>query len=223
MADSFNSANQRDSDQRVLHPPAAGCAPHIIVCEQASEQRPELESFVRTAFAARHGAQLSSFLPTLLALQDAGQIRSVAGFRPAGQEPLFLERYLDQPIEQVLAAVMHMQRPEMVLNQPIARADIVEVGNLAGINCRAACRLVLALPQLLLARGYRWIVFTGTGTVRGLLDAYCTPLIELGPARGACVSGMADDWGRYYETDPRVMAGYLPEGLGLARRSRQRR
>jgi hypothetical protein len=28
----------------------------------------------------------------------------------------------------------------------------------------------------------------------------------------------ADEWGRYYESDPRVMAGYLPDGIGLALR-----
>ena len=28
--------------------------------------------------------------------------------------------------------------------------------------------------------------------------------------------GLGDDWGSYYRTDPRVMAGYLPDGLKLA-------
>ncbi len=197
--------------------------PRLIICEQGSEQRHELERFVHATFAATHGAQVSSFLPTLLAMQEAGRICSVAGFRAAARESLFLERYLDRPIEEVLTAQMCAQRPDvMATGQPITRAEIVEVGNLAGIHCRAACRLVLALPQLLLARGFRWIVFTGTGTVRGLLGTYGTPLIELASASGACAHGTPDDWGRYYENDPRVMAGYLPEGVGLTRRSRSR-
>jgi hypothetical protein len=29
---------------------------------------------------------------------------------------------------------------------------------------------------------------------------------------------MADDWGRYYETNPRIMVGYLPDGVKLRRR-----
>jgi hypothetical protein len=217
-----NPVGQRDIGQNSGHSLPLGAGSRLIICEQASEQRRELERFIHATFAATHGAQVSSFLPTLLALQDAGQIRSVAGFRPAAHASLFLERYLDRPIEEVLTARMRAQRPEAADRwQPIVRAEIVEVGNLAGTNCRAACRLALALPQLLLARGYRWIVFTGTTTVRGLLNAYGTPLIELGPAHGTCVNGMADGWGRYYEADPRVMAGYLPEGVGLERRSRR--
>jgi hypothetical protein len=218
-----NPVSQRDIEQNPVHSPPEVAGSRLITCEQASEQRQELERFIHATFAASHGAQVRSFLPTLVALQDAGQIRSVAGFRSAAQESLFLERYLDRPIEEVLAARMRALRPDAIVSwQPIMRTEIVEVGNLAGAHCRAACRLVLALPQLLLARGYRWIVFTGTGTVRGLLNAYGTPLIELGPAHGACVNDMADGWGRYYEADPRVMAGYLPEGVGLQRRSRLR-
>jgi hypothetical protein len=30
------------------------------------------------------------------------------------------------------------------------------------------------------------------------------------------VAGTADSWGRYYETDPRVFAGYLPDADRLA-------
>jgi hypothetical protein len=218
-----NPAGRREIERNSVRSPPDVADSRLIICEPASEQRQELERFIRATFAASHGAQVSSFLPTLLALQDAGRIRSVAGFRPATHEALFLERYLDRPIEEVLAARMRAQRPDAILSrQPIVRSEIVEVGNLAGTHCRAAFRLVLALPQLLLSRGYRWIVFTGTRTVRGLLNAYGTPLIELGPAHGACVNGMADDWGRYYEADPRVMAGYLPEGVGLRRRSRLR-
>ena len=44
----------------------------------------------------------------------------------------FLERYLDRPIEEVLAAQMRAQRPDAIASwQPIVRAEIVEVGNLA--------------------------------------------------------------------------------------------
>jgi hypothetical protein len=42
------------------------------------------------------------------------------------------------------------------------------------------------------------------------------PLVELARADGACVAGASDEWGRYYETDPRVYAGYLPDADRLA-------
>lgn len=148
-------------------------------------------------------------MPTLLALRnDKGELCSVAGFRSAAEQPLFLERYLDEPIERAISTATR---------RDVSRSQIVEVGNLAGMNCRSAMRLVLTLPRMLLERGQRWIVFTATDTVRHLLANYHAPLIDLAPAVASRVQGLGDDWGRYYETDPRIMVGYLPDGLKLRR------
>lgn len=185
-------------------------AARICVCGQDAPGRDELERFVHDAFESRHGAHVHSFMPTLLAMRnESGALSSVAGYRCADEEPLFLERYLRTPIEDALS---------QTAGQPIARRQIVEVGNLAGSNCRAAMRLILELPRLLLERGQLWIVFTATDTVRALLDAYGAPLLQLATADVRCVAGTQDDWGRYYETDPRVMAGFLPHGNLLRRR-----
>jgi len=151
-------------------------------------------------------------MPTLLSLcNDRGEICSVAGFRSATDQPLFLERYLDEPIERAIALATQID---------VSRSQIVEVGNLAGMNCRSAMRLVLALPRILLDRGQRWIVFTATDTVRQLLANYHAPLIDLAPAVAGRVQGLGDDWGRYYETNPRIMVGYLPDGMKLRRHER---
>lgn len=187
----------------------ARCTHHqLLVCGRSDPMRVELERFVQDAFVARHGAHVCSFMPTLLAMHGNRGVCGVAGFRRAADEPLFLERYLDRPIE---AAI------EAATKRGVPRSQIVEVGNLAGLSCRAAVRLVLELPQLLLAQGHRWIVFTATEQVRQLLGAFRAPLIELAPARATCVAGLGDDWGRYYETDPRVMVGYLEDGLAMHR------
>ena len=187
------------------------CRRHRLhVCEQDDVQRAELEHFIQGAFACKHAARVRTFMPTLLAMRnEQGSVCGVAGFRSAQNDSLFLERYLDTPIERAIGAA--------VGGEP-SRAQIVEVGNLAGISCRAAMRLVVELPRLLLARGHRWIVFTATDRVRHLLAAYDAPLIELAAAHANRVSGMADDWGRYYDTDPRVMVGHLPDGIALQRR-----
>jgi hypothetical protein len=173
-------------------------------------RREELERFVHDVFATKHGAHVCSFMPTLLAMRnDRGSVCSVAGFRCAADQGLFLERYLNEPIEQAVGTAS---------GEPVSRAQIVEVGNLAGVNCRSAMRLVLDLPRILLDRGHRWIVFTATDTLRGLLASYRAPLLDLAPASASRVQSTDDDWGRYYESQPRVMAGYLPDGLSLSRR-----
>jgi hypothetical protein len=100
--------------------------------------------------------------------------------------------------------------------RPVRRDEIVEVGNLAGSNCRAAVRMVAQLPIYLMSRRYSWIVFTATSSVRQILAGFGAPLIELGRADAARVAAAPDGWGRYYETDPRLYAGYLPDAERLS-------
>ena len=172
---------------------------------------PRSNSSCRTRFGEKHGARVRSFMPTMLAMRgDNGRLCSVAGFRCAAHEPLFLERYLSEPVENAIAAAC---------GHAVDRAQIVEVGNLAGVTCRASLRLIVELPRLLLARGQRWIVFTASEAVRSVLAGYHAPLVQLVAAEASRVAGLGDDWGRYYETDPRVMAGFLPDGR-LDRRRR---
>jgi hypothetical protein len=201
------------AEDSVAPPTSPGVCRHhrLHVCDPDDPQRAELERFVQSAFESKHAAKVRTFMPTLLAMRnERGGVCGVAGFRCAAHEALFLERYLDEPIERAIQAVTHHE---------VSRSQIVEVGNLAGVSCRAAMRLVLALPRLLISRGQRWIVFTATDRVRSLLAGYGAPLMELAPARASRVSGLADDWGRYYETDPRVMVGHLPDGLSMRRRA----
>ena len=166
-------------------------------------ERAELEAFVRNAFARKHDASVTSFMPTLLSFRDAGgALRGVIGLRSAAPKPLYLEQYLEQPVEAAIATAT---------GQAVQRHQVVEVGNLAGVNCRAAMRMVAALPAYLLARDYRWIVFTATSAVRGILQGFDAPLVELARADGSRVSNSPDRWGRYYENDPRVLAGFLPD------------
>lgn len=184
------------------------CSDHTLATyHREHPERRRLERFIQRAFARHHGATVRAFMPTLLALEGrGGRVCGVVGFRKAAAEPLFLERYLDRPVELELAA--HA-------GNSIARSDIVEVGNLASLSCQAACHLAAALPRILLADGNQWIVFTATAVVRGMLARFRAPVIELARAtRDRLDDG--DEWGRYYDNDPRVVAGYLRNGIAPA-------
>lgn len=179
----------------------------FAIADSDAPERGELEAFVAEAFRRGHDATVASFMPTLLSLRDgSGQLRGVVGLRGAAPRPLYLEQYLEQPVESAIAEAT---------GKSIRRDQVVEVGNLAGANCRAAVRMVAMLPAYLLSLEYRWIVFTATSTVRGILLGLGAPLVELGRADGRRVAGGPDRWGRYYETDPRVFAGYLPLSRGI--------
>lgn len=187
---------------------------HLDPIAPASPVRPVAEGFIASAFLDKHGARIREFLPELVGLKGrSGDLRAVAGYRPADSGPLFLEQYLAGPVEQDLARQLGVHVP---------RDGIVEVGNLAGGTCRAARHLVSLLPRFLLDRGYTWVVFTATSVVRDILTSVGADLVELAPASASRLAGGADAWGRYYQHDPRVMAGYLPSGVGLSARRRHR-
>ena len=190
-----------------LAAPATGRSPpdsllRLGVADTNAPDRAELEAFVGAAFRRGHDATVASFMPTLLSFRGpAGDLRGVIGLRAAAPQALYLEQYLEQPVEAAISAAT---------GQPVQRTQVVEVGNLAGANCRAAMRMVAQLPGYLLSRDYCWIVFTATRTVRGILESLGAPLVELARADGARVAAGPDRWGRYYEQDPRVFAGFLP-------------
>jgi hypothetical protein len=193
---------ERASGRRPL-----GRALRLASVEAGSPERLELEDFVGAAFKRKHDATVTSYLPTLLSFRDpAGALRGVVGLRGAGEHRLYLEQYLEQPVEMAIAAAA---------GRSVCREHVVEVGNLAGTNCRSAVRMVALLPSHLLARDFRWIVFTATSAVREILLGFGAPLIELARADGARVANAGDAWGRYYDTDPRVFAGFLPDSLHI--------
>ena len=121
---------------------APGAARRFRLMERTHDEpgRERLEQFVAETFAQAHGATVHAFMPSMLGLEDGGgRLRCVLGLRGAESGELFLERYLDRPIEESIAQAAG-------LDSAIPRGTIVEVGNLAGRGCRAAMHLVARLP-----------------------------------------------------------------------------
>jgi hypothetical protein len=193
---------QATAERTIDRPRPLGRSLRLAEARTGAAERPELEAYVRAAFERKHGASVMSFMPTLLSFRDGhADLRGVVGLRAAASHALYLEQYLEQPVEAAIAAA---------IGRPVERRQVVEVGNLAGANCRTAMRMVATLPAYLLERDFEWIVFTATSAVRGILQGFGAPLVELARAEGGRVARGPDQWGRYYETDPRVLAGYLP-------------
>lgn len=198
-----------DSRNGCNHPAIAriGRSPSLTlrVAPSQDADRPGVAaSFIRERFAARYGARVRHFMPTLLQLEDgAGRLRGVVGVRPAANEPLFLERYLDCPIETEIA---RHSRCEPTRNR------IVEVGNLAALGAGHARLLIVALTDALVASGFDWVVFTGTPELINSfhrLDLFPVLLGEADPAR---MGEDLSDWGSYYESHPQVVAGDIRSG-----------
>ena len=171
--------------------------------------REALEQFIHRCFAEVHHADVYHYLPELLALRDShGHLIAAAGLRPASSGPLFLERYLDVPLETAVARLTSL---------PVARECMVEVGNLASLSAGSARIMITAVTWLLATRGLKWVAFTGASTLINSfqrLGLAPTVLAQADPAR---LDEPVAQWGSYYAQHPQVYAGEIGQGFDLLR------
>jgi hypothetical protein len=185
-------------------PPRSAVPTHIGLRKDRDEGRLEAERFVQDIFYRLHNARVTQFMPILMDLRDdAGELLGVLGLREAAGAGLFLEHYLDQPVERALS---------VVLDEPVERGDIVEVGNLAVASSGGGRWLITALTSFLYAMHRGWVVFTCGPTLRNSFRRLGIRLHDLGAADPARLSAAeAARWGRYYEQSPRVMASRVSQ------------
>jgi len=165
----------------------------------SSPERARLEAFIKEAFKRAHGASIHYFMPELMSLHRTdGTLMATCGLRPAGYEPLFLERYLSSSVEQVLSDIG---------GTGISRHGITEIGNLA-VAKPENIRCLLACINLYMHRtDTEWAVFTGTRSLKNALVKLNMPLLSLGHARIDHIPPEErGHWGKYYEENPEVLA-----------------
>jgi len=177
---------------------------HFSVESRESALRQELETAIRQGFDTHFGACIEGFMPALASFELQGK-KAIIGYRPANAEPLYLESYLDEPIDILLANIT---------NEPVSRSDIVEVGQLVVEDRRIVEPLFRALVPFLLGQGYQWICFTGTHKIRRLLAHTGFAGLAVAYAAESAVSGSGDRWGSYYSNDPQVIVGKLDDPRG---------
>lgn len=176
-------------------------------------QRLEVERFIAAVYLQRYGAQLRSFLPQLLVYRDAeGALMAAVGMRLGSAGRLFMEQYLDEPAESVLAACMAA---------PVARSCLAEVGNFAAISAGSARALIPQMTHALRDAGVRWVLFAATRGLRNTFDRLQLRPLVLAPALQSRLRDDDSDWGSYYATQPQVVCGDVAAGHAflLARQS----
>lgn len=161
-----------------------------------------IEDFIRECFFAEYKARICHFLSNLLGLVDEHGIHAAVGFAGALHRELYLEQYLDCPVELTLyqAAGIHAER-----------ARIVEVGNLAASSPGGARAVILALARYFHEQDAVWVVFTGVPSLLNTFSRLGIPVHELGEARQEKLRDRDTDWGTYYHSHPRVMAVSVAE------------
>lgn len=190
-------------DHPTSREPASAQVPrslHLVAVDAA--RRAAVQDFIRDRFAVHYQANVRHFMPCLFGLEaDDGSLHGAVGCRSAAVQPLFLERYLDEPIEHVIAARS---------GEIVDRADVVEVGNLAARGAGMSRLLIVALTRLLATEGVRWVGFTGTPALINSFRRLGIALHRLAPADPSRLGADRDEWGSYYDAGPQVMVAEVP-------------
>ena len=158
------------------------------------------EEYIAKKYLEIHDAHLTHFLPLLLSVSHNDAMMGAVGLGPGQYRPMFLEQYLDTPIEQKLAAFT---------NQPFDRDSVVEIGNLAVSHQGFSTILFIVMAMALREAGYQWMAFTITTQVEKIiarLGFRPTYLIDADPRY---LGQHGSDWGSYYQNQPKVMFGNL--------------
>jgi hypothetical protein len=182
-------------------------APVLKVYEPHTPGRAVVEEFIQTIYAERYGARVPSFAPVLLALESAdGKTLAAVGYRSAANEQLFLEHYLNQPVEQALfgSAAQAQQRQH-----------VVEVAHLVAIKPGAGRLMMVELGKWLRKLGAEWAVSTVTRELRHLFIRMGIAPLALGAASPERLGDEARCWGEYYSHDPVVLGIALGHTLKL--------
>lgn len=170
----------------------------ISILPMFAKERAEVERFIIDVYAEKYGAKIEVHYPVLMSVRDEnGKILAATGFRSAEDDVLFLEQYLNAPIE-------------FVLKTP--RSEIVEIGNLASDGGGASLYLFAALAAYLNYKGFSKAVMTSTDFLeRRLRHMGLNPKRHV-KADPALLLYDGENWGSYYDTQPHVLSGSISIG-----------
>jgi hypothetical protein len=196
------------SESRCATTPA-NSPPLFQLSESVGTERAIAERFISQRFAESFGSRVEGFMPRLFTLRNQeGEICGAFGLRSANQR-LFLEQYLDVPIEKIITALT---------GNVVVRRAVIEVGHFAGTFPGAVRTMIELLTERLHREDFSWVAFTGTSSLR---NAFCrlglSPLdIQIAKADRLPVPQRAA-WGNYYDHAPRVLVGNIREGYQAIR------
>jgi hypothetical protein len=179
----------------------------LVTCAE----RARVERFVSHAYDTAYGARINAFMPQLAAVFRDDELLAACGLREARVGRLFLETYLDQPVEQRLSDLTRLH---------VYRSGIVEIGNLAISRPGAARLLIAMLTEHLVERGSEWAVFTAVPVLRNNFGALRIPRLALADADPERLDPeVRQAWGSYYDCSPQVSAVRVADA-SLALRAR---
>nr|WP_294850542.1 thermostable hemolysin [uncultured Sphingomonas sp.] len=159
------------------------------------------KQLIERRYAIVHGAVPAADYPYFCVVDpgDAGEPKAALGYRIASEDRLFLEDYLDFPIEK---AVSHL------FGRVVERDRIVEIGAHASDRSRATVALWARTARHL--DGVADVaVAVLTAPLRSMFARLGIEIREICPADPLRLPGGAAHWGQYYAQRPAVCAGLI--------------
>ena len=172
--------------------------------DQHHENRQVAEKAVKRIFRAVYGAEIRDFLPLLLGAKSGGKIKAMLGLRHAQMSALYLEQYLSEPIDSLVAGQQGFS---------LKRRALVELGNLVSLSPGTSLPLFVVLAHALDQAGIEWVTFTATPQVEKLLTKLALYPIVIGQAKQASVANGSSSWGSYYSNAPKVCLGNVSQAV----------
>jgi hypothetical protein len=170
----------------------------MLLATDENDYYSALCEFTNKQFERWFSSHLEEFHPFILSFWSNNEIQAVVGFRAAGDGPLFLEQYLDEPVEVVLDT---------------DRKLMVEIGGFAAVNRAVALPLMRHAADSLQQIGFTTAVCTANRPIRSCLGRLGIEFAEIGVANPELVGESRASWGSYYKSDPKVIAGDIATGV----------
>jgi hypothetical protein len=179
----------------------------ISLTKHFMPERRRVEAFIEKTYEEKYGAKLDTHYPYLMSAQDAsGNILAAIGFRLAKDETLFLEHYLDQPIEEEIS---------QNLGRTVERCEIAELGSLASEGHGATFFLFMVLADYLKSQGLSYATITGTRVLKRFFGQLGLDPRKVADADKTRLPDLGAYWGSYYSTSPQVLFGDIAAGCRL--------
>ena len=170
----------------------------MLLATAENDHYSALCEFTNKQFERWFSSHLEEFHPFILSFWSNNEIQAVVGFRAAVVGPLFLEQYLDEPVEVVLDT---------------DRKFMVEIGGFAAVNRAVALPLMRHAADSLQQAGFTTAVCTANRPIRSCLRKFGIEFAEIGVANPEFVGESRTSWGSYYKSEPKVIAGDIATGV----------
>ena len=161
-------------------------------------QRKLVEAFITKQYEKYFNVTKYEYMPVILACFFEGNLSATMGFRAAADKKLFLEQYIDEPIEYYMS---------QWAGQDVQRNHIIEVGSLAILNSSMGQYVIPKLVETLFQQEFEWVSFTATNTLMQFMKSLGIQLHSISKADPNRLKQGDRNWGTYYNTNPQIIIG----------------